>query len=1696
MSAMQQPARKPSPAATPPSLHQAPPVVHEVLATAGEPLTGETQRIVQDRFGAFTRSAPSLADMIATAQASGRSEEQADSMADRVMATPTPSAQGRLDFQAVRLHTDGRAAEAARAVAAGAFTVGQHVVFGAGRYAPTTVPGQRLLAHELTHVVQQRHRPPDPAGPIARSPDGRGPQDPGPAPPAGSVKSPDFAVMFENQAPPPAIKARIDVAAPSLRPGKSASVTPLLFEYPVTPIDTITLYAVPDSELFETAAAAALPPGKERDDQSMAVRGWPAPPKPAVTSPTGQLPAPAPASLGQAYTSAGPVEIVARAEGFGITGTFTKLAVGAGSTTIAETPGGVILIDAGTAGGGSGPIANATISRAKASIRGRKLVDVLFTHGHGDHTELMSRVAYEFELENLHINIAQAADPGLDWKTFSQDIAKNQRDFLERHLREELEKERPDWEKDHDVPEEAAREVQWKIYADEQVQLRMAKRQPINVDLQVPGPGGEMYVASAPIDKIDPASVEFDPGQTVGVLRTPTRSAIVNPDIADRADKLRKGGRLDDEQIDRYATTYVLIIDNTMLALILPDMRVGDIRAIKARLKQEMARLGHTAELRVWDISHHLQKGFLGASADAKQGLTLPQARVSKLGDLADLLADLAGVKNAAGGLPTDVVTVSVNPAKIDRALAVVLQSVGFAIVPAVTGQDVRLIEAMTPAGRRVAGLASGQRYAGAAPADPLLRRAHAAVEELKQQVDGLESQAKKLRKKSDQAEKKRLNDEAAAARAKITAIKERAEEYIRQVNQELAPEGKAIKPPSSSSGAQEPAAAQARALRGELAGFDRPVVGRLGSFTDVAVVLLGGDIPADARADLRVIAEVRELQAQLEQFKDATPPPELRARYLRALEAKRNVVRRHLAQANQQGDEAAEERKVLRDEMTAVNKEVEVAIRAATTSGDARAIKQRLPNGKLVETRIEVPKAPTAFERGARAAAEHLGRGMGAVMVYQHLTGEAELEERYARNEAGLLETGVGTVQNLYGMTIGVRMMGAIHVHPGEFIVMAALDIAQTALRDYGTTEERNAAIAYSVIRNALSLGLMAAGSALMEGGPLGMIVGMAIMFLADPILDALGVYDWLERKFAFMPDEVVEVTQKLRKLLDEYRIIVGALEISERNAEQLTDVGAADPDATRKAAQQVIETHRTKAKHKEAELLVAFLDGYEEAKASYGGLPQLDEERAEFLSLMLRAQGPEAPKQKTDEELSRATTAVELEAIGVQEANLTSREKADAVFHTIEQGLTLQNMTSEQIHDMPQWEKMDTWMNKIQAELADTAEADIDWKFVAEKVGELDQMFGSARYRLNPAVTGVERVTPMLPAGSTARYFYEQELAQRENRFLYLRGAIADASAGIRQPAMPGYLDRLKAMASPFPASAPANTSVTFDAALTGAEAAVKAFRAALLLQPPLGDGLTAESIASHSAVAATDYPRFVNSHPDYKRGLLRLRTLELAMRISLGQARNLRHDAGTVAPEQEERLNRLISDEQAAREERSEEKSFLYLEEIDEKLPKIRATENIEIAGLLGQKKDTKILSPAEQEAAAKGELRPLHLSTIANRLAQIAQLRFPSPEEIKQGKTEVQGIYKVVGLYDPVDLFVISVGGTDVDESDNVLVGFVRERGETTSGRYGHTTRVEVTPLNQAAINLFGGTQNETLERNLLSPATLDDVRSGL
>jgi hypothetical protein len=93
----------------------APPTVHEVLYSPGQPLHPEARAFFEPRFSC--------------------------------------------DLSTIRVHADDRAAESARAVGAQAYTVANNIVFGSGRYEPEVEAGRRLLAHELAHVVQHRSAP-------------------------------------------------------------------------------------------------------------------------------------------------------------------------------------------------------------------------------------------------------------------------------------------------------------------------------------------------------------------------------------------------------------------------------------------------------------------------------------------------------------------------------------------------------------------------------------------------------------------------------------------------------------------------------------------------------------------------------------------------------------------------------------------------------------------------------------------------------------------------------------------------------------------------------------------------------------------------------------------------------------------------------------------------------------------------------------------------------------------------------------------------------------------------------------------------------------------------------------------------------------------------------------------------------------------------------------------------------------------------------------------------------------------------------------------------------------------------------------------------------------------------------------------------------------------------------------------------
>jgi hypothetical protein len=105
---------------------EVPQIVHDVLRSPSQPLDAETRAFMEPRFG--------------------------------------------YNFSQVRVHTDARATESTGEVNALAYTVGRDVIFGAGNFKPHLHEGRRLLAHELTHVIQQDPSPMRTAGLKVSSP--------------------------------------------------------------------------------------------------------------------------------------------------------------------------------------------------------------------------------------------------------------------------------------------------------------------------------------------------------------------------------------------------------------------------------------------------------------------------------------------------------------------------------------------------------------------------------------------------------------------------------------------------------------------------------------------------------------------------------------------------------------------------------------------------------------------------------------------------------------------------------------------------------------------------------------------------------------------------------------------------------------------------------------------------------------------------------------------------------------------------------------------------------------------------------------------------------------------------------------------------------------------------------------------------------------------------------------------------------------------------------------------------------------------------------------------------------------------------------------------------------------------------------------------------------------------------------------
>jgi Domain of unknown function (DUF4157) len=136
------------------SADEAPAIVHEVLRSSGEPLDDATRAYFEPRFG--LRSSTMQSNLTVREVSHSSAHQPHDSIQERVIQRPRPIVERGLDFSNVRIHADAKAGESAKILDALAYTVDKDIVFRQGCYQPQTHQGRRLLAHELSHVLQQR----------------------------------------------------------------------------------------------------------------------------------------------------------------------------------------------------------------------------------------------------------------------------------------------------------------------------------------------------------------------------------------------------------------------------------------------------------------------------------------------------------------------------------------------------------------------------------------------------------------------------------------------------------------------------------------------------------------------------------------------------------------------------------------------------------------------------------------------------------------------------------------------------------------------------------------------------------------------------------------------------------------------------------------------------------------------------------------------------------------------------------------------------------------------------------------------------------------------------------------------------------------------------------------------------------------------------------------------------------------------------------------------------------------------------------------------------------------------------------------------------------------------------------------------------------------------------------------------------
>lgn len=921
----------------------------------------------------------------------------------------------------------------------------------------------------------------------------------------------------------------------------------------------------------------------------------------------------------------------------------------------------------------------------------------------------------------------------------------------------------------------------------------------------------------------------------------------------------------------------------------------------------------------------------------------------------------------------------------------------------------------------------------------------------------------------STNAEAQRLAESIAETKKLIKDIKEAETAYIKKT-EATAKAGKPIGP-----GEAAPTDPEAKRLRELVDPVYREAAstGKMGTFNEKSLVILGRKTASspEAQETLKLFTEAQALRAKIARgelplknhgelistllelkAKLQSDRSKLGENDAQAVDAELEFIDKQIAASHEVLKEAAAKGSISTDREVGTGALIETSSFADTTTEQAQGEGAK-PEPSQTDKKVADPAAPKEPGLVEKSAAK-FGKAMGAVMVYQSISGGGDLLKKYGQDEAHLPETAVGVSKSALGVSIGYRMLRGAHVGMGEFVVLSVLDVTQTALQSYDSSEEFNTEVTYAIIRNGVSLALAAVGMALMELGPFGILAGLGVMFLGDPVLEALGLHEWLAKKFAFLPDENIETETALNDLIKEYAIIIGGLELAQRDPEEFKDLGAQDPEALKKQAGELADDRRkllarpvVEAATFERSILFQFHEAYDRAAKGYAGLRELDELRARFLTLWLLAH-------KNDPYLDPANR-------DQGDPMPTTKDDITAAFANDEKKLAPDSIADEDVPRMEQWSKMNDVIADLEEILYHTDYEDVDWMKASEYQKDVQLMLSNAHYRLDPKAQGSNRATPMFSKDTPARQTYENLLKMFENKFEVLRlRSIAVANNAVSTGGDDNKPDYSNMLEPP-----------TVDGELSNAESAVLSYNWQVGNVGELPGGLTPEQLYRDPKNVDLYKKAMDEEYSDYKVNLFALRASRTAtsgiirrmQQVSSGQA---------LSKLQQERQGKVLEDFKRAEQERKTSGYLLW-----EELPQLRGAivdaKAKPIAAALGEKPELKQLTDAEKAALATDELKDAGLSSITDR---VKELGIELPEDPNE---PVMGLKKLI--FAPSVIVAIQPGVS---------------QGEGSSGGdlYGEGAvfYVSVIPINAAAVAYYHGKQAQWVDDQELGLVRMKDL----